>query len=470
MKRTVLALITLAWMAAAVCAQRYHDPIYLVGAWPWPTTTTPNLYLKGIMKLDNTGPAPVLSTLAVPGYMPGSVLMDVDNRNVVFGVRGTSSLTTLMNSMRSGLFRYDPTTMQVSTLYAYTSGTLAYHGFHHAVIDYHGDFVTAVYNYDSARGLAQYELWKVDRSGTCSTLLTSLQAGLTHPWELHGHLRYNMDNGLLLVCDLYRVWTPSYQTLYKIYEVDTDLGIVNTWSAPPANAGWAGWNCMPQNHRTGAIEGAYNSNIFRIQQGTGPHTTLATLNMLGTLGAYTSGDYDLQTADLPRQVYAGYNYSNPALTYLYYVDASTWAVTSFSVAPFRNYNYAGLAFYQGRHTQTVKTGRYRWQIRLSAPRFPGKAYAVAAGISGVRPGIPLLDARHINLNVDAVTLLTLGNQVPAIWNGGPGTLDANGEAQGVLDLSLVGGLGVPLWIAWMVFDPAAPLGIAYIPDTYVMRV
>ena len=75
----------------------------------------------------------------------------------------------------------------------------------------------------------------------------------------------------------------------------------------------------------------------------------------------------------------------------------------------------------------------------------------------------------INLNVDMVTLLTLGNLVPTIWNAGPGTLDAAGEARGLLDLDFIGGLGVPLWIAWIVLDPAAPVGIAYIPDTYVMR-
>jgi hypothetical protein len=211
--------------------------------------------------MDSSGPAPLLSTLAIPGYQPGSVNMDVDNRSIVFGVRGSASVTTLMNSMRSGLFRHDPVTTRLTTIYRHVVGTTAYHAFYQAVVDYNGDYVTAVYNFDSTKNLGQYEIWKVDRSGQCTTLLTSVQAGLSHPWGLYGHVRIN-----------------------------------------------------------------------------------------------------------------------------------------------------------------------------------------------------------------AVTMLTLGNLIPAIWSGGPGILDANGEAQGYLDLSMTSGLGVPIWMAWIVLDPAAPLGIAYVPDTYVLRV
>ena len=41
---------------------------------------------------------------------------------------------------------------------------------------------------------------------------------------------------------------------------------------------------------------------------------------------------------------------------------------------------------------------------------------------------------------------------------------------GKLDLSTLDQLGMPIWLAMAVLDPAAPCGIAYLPDTYVMRI
>lgn len=465
-----LALLLAVSGANTVSAQAHHHPIYLFGAWPWPTTTTPGAYLKGIMALDNTGATPQLTTLTVPGYMPGHVMMDTDNRGVVFAVRGTSAISSLMNPMRSGLFRYDPRTTQVTTIYSHSNGALAYHGFHHGVTDYNGDYVTAVYNYDSGRGLAQYELWKVNSSGTCSTVLTSLSAGLSHSWAIHGHMRINIDTGKLLINDLYRVSTPSYATHYKIYELDLDRGVLTTWNQAPTDAGWQGWNSLPQSHANGWIEGPYNSTVFQLKPGTGGRTTLANLTVPGTLGAYTQGNFDLQTAAAPRQVWVTYHYSNPQLTYLYYMDATNWTVTSMTVAPFRAYNYGGVEFYRGRHTQTVLTGQRRWQLRLSAPMYAGMRYVAVAGVSGVRPGVKLPDGRCIRLNLDPILQGTLNNWIPSIWNSGPGVLDAQGEAQGTINLSTLGNLNMPLWIAWVVLHPSAPGGVAYIPDTYVMRI
>ena len=85
----------------------------------------------------------------------------------------------------------------------------------------------------------------------------------------------------------------------------------------------------------------------------------------------------------------------------------------------------------------------------------------------------LPDGRNINLNLDVVVWVTANNLLPGIWKGGPGMLDGNGEAKGSLDLSGFKipntGLGQPIWIAVAVLDPKAPCGIAYLPDTYVMR-
>ena len=161
-----------------------------------------------------------------------------------------------------------------------------------------------------------------------------------------------------------------------------------------------------------------------------------------------------------------------APTVLYLLDATTWTVTWTGVSPpaLRCIN-RDFAFYRGRHTQTVQTGARLWEVRLSAPMFPGKPYAVVAGLSGVRPGITLPDGRRLNLNLDPIVYLTLTGQLPGIWHGGPGQLDAQGEARGMLDLSALGTtFHVPLWIARAVLDAQAPCGLAYLPDTYVIRI
>jgi len=104
------------------------------------------------------------------------------------------------------------------------------------------------------------------------------------------------------------------------------------------------------------------------------------------------------------------------------------------------------------------------------PERAGRAYAIAAGLSGAAPGFPLADGRRVLLNYDPLVDLTIKGPIPGIWNPGPLTLDASGEAVATIDLSSIPRLGLPLWIAWVVIDSTAPLGIAYVPDVYVMRI
>jgi hypothetical protein len=121
----------------------------------------------------------------------------------------------------------------------------------------------------------------------------------------------------------------------------------------------------------------------------------------------------------------------------------------------------------------VKVGASNWSIRMSCPQFPGKKYMLVAGMAGIRPGVKLPDGRRIWLNPDVVTYATMFGWLPGIWNGGPGVLDSNGEAQAALNLGSLSipstGLGLPFWMTLIVLDPAAPSGVAYLPDTYVMR-
>ena len=100
-------------------------------------------------------------------------------------------------------------------------------------------------------------------------------------------------------------------------------------------------------------------------------------------------------------------------------------------------------------------------------------YVLVGAVSGVRPGLALPDGRNINLNWDLIFFMSLANLLKPYFDPGPLKLDANGEAKGVLDLSTLpipkNGLGMPFWMAMAVIDSQAPSGIAYLPDTYVMR-
>jgi len=258
-----------------------------------------------------------------------------------------------------------------------------------------------------------------------------------------------------------------------VYQL-TQSGTVTTWNTGQGTV-WRGWDgeySMLQNHRNGFLESAALRDVFQLRPGASAPTTLATLPSSAMI-FYGSAGFDLQTAARPRWVLTG---TTPTLsgTVLYTMDRSTFAVTSMAV---RNRPYSStwifnmdFAFYRGRHLQTVRTGSRRWDIRLSMPRFAGKTYLLAAGLSGVRPGIPLPDGRRINLNPDNLVVLTLGSRIPAVFRPGPGVLDSAGEAVGKLDLSASGTLGIPIWLAAAVLDPAAPWGIAYLPDTVVMRI
>ncbi len=131
---TILLVLDLA--AVAVSAQ-YHDPIYLFGGYftEWPTSGSH----EGVNKADNTGAAPVVTQLVKPGYTCRSIKMDADNHHVLFGVEGTTSASPGIGSMRSGIFRYDPTTMLVATVFRATPNTVTYLSVFDIILDQDGD-------------------------------------------------------------------------------------------------------------------------------------------------------------------------------------------------------------------------------------------------------------------------------------------------------------------------------------------
>jgi len=160
---------------------------------------------------------------------------------------------------------------------------------------------------------------------------------------------------------------------------------------------------------------------------------------------------------------------------VFYNDQKNYTVTNVNVDPKKilptQYNHVyTFDFYRGRHLQTVSTGTRQWNIHISCPNFPGKNYALVLSASGYRPGIKLPDNRTVHLNFDDLFNLSSKNMLKPFFDPGPLQLNAKGEAVGTIDLrTLPPKLNIPVWMALAVMDPQAPNGIAYLPDTYVMR-
>ena len=393
----------------------------------------------------------LLTTLtSLSGYSDGFT-MDVLNRKVVFTAETPSGPTTLTGPA-SGIYRVDPATLGITTLAGPNS--MVFHSPGKILVNQDGDYVFT--NGTLTPSGLEYKLLKLSRHGSAVTTILSSTA-LGRKTSFSGPISIDIDTGCYLVADQVNTSTLKYPVL----RVD-DQGNVTTFCTGQSQAG--GWRLpwsLPQDHRTGSLVGPYGSFIYEVGPGSSGCTTLSTVSA----SVLEAVKFNLQTGPIQHWVA-----SNGVGTYqyLYFIERNTGTVTSIGVGQ-KNFS-RDIAFYQSRHTQTLKMAPHKWQILLSAPDFPGKNYALVASISGVRPGIALPDGRNININLDQALLLTLYNMMPALWNSGPGRLDANGEARGTLDLSYFGRLDLPLWIAWLVLDPMAPGGIAFIPDTYVMRI
>jgi len=449
--RSPFVAITVLALAAGLAGAQFHDPIYLFGG----STSTNTAYFSGVNMLDNTGPKPVVTQLINPDGTTYAMKMDYDNRHVILGLHGSTSATA--GPLRGGLFRFDPVAKTYTTIIQGPIGTVAYWRFAEVNVNQDGDYLCGVYKYDKT-ATNSWELWKVDQSGKPTTVLTSTAMGVSTYFS--NKAVRNILNGKYL----YPAGTSA--TGYAVWEIGKN-GTFSTWAGGvQGNRAWYGNFTTAQNFQTGYLEAADGYEIMRLKPGDKTRTTIATLTGLPN-GIYVSGGQDLQTAPRPRQMYVGYS-TSPYETWLAYIDTTSWAVTTLQVSSTHRTASFAFGLYEGRHTQTVLVAPNKWQVRFSAPNYPGKAYVAAVGITGVVPGLWLPDGRKIMLNFDVVSLITLNNLVPAIWNGGPGMLDSNGEAQGMLDLTIIGGLGIPIWIVWVVLDPLAPNGFAYIPDPYVM--
>jgi hypothetical protein len=463
MRNTMGIAILLAWVAGTAPAQTYHAAEYISGgAWLSAIGAPYSNYLKGLVLMRGDGR---VATLAQPSYTATAFAMDVDNRHVVALV--TDPGNTSNKSGMAGLYRFDPATTTYTTIYGPDTTLCQRTG--HLWIDQDGDYVFNTSWVTSAGWTSG--VMKVTAGGRLTTLLTS--ANLGYNAFPCGYIGCNHHNGKLMVVAGMQIQSSM---LAPVLEFDAN-GVVTTFN--DSLIGWSG--CaqyhLEQNVLNGHIEGPCDAWLLRLTRGSSPRTAIGPLKVSsGVARRVYTARFDLQTAPIQRMVSLPSNPGQPGMQQWLLYIAPDGAVTSMlytrlSRAVPSNYD---LAFYRGRHIQTVKTGTHRWSILLSCPRSPGKAYRLAAGFSGMRPGVMLPDGRRINLKVDPLTYATVNNLLPWIFNPGGPRLNANGEARGWIDLSLLrpppGGFGIPLWIAMVVLDPQAPCGILYLPDTYAMRI
>jgi len=482
------ALVAIAPGAGGQVSEHHH-PVYLVGGFE--TLATTNLYPRGLFLYDRSGAAPTLRKLTGVPYtmsMQHNVRMDYDNVNLIGFTQGIS--TTL--SPWSGCFvRYDAATNTWIRLLKFpssgTSSPQAYYYEHglRPIIDQDGDYLALRYRNErvtTPTTLQRLDLrvMKIDRTSLAvTTLLTSLNLPVKR-YSGFSQLGRDIHTGRLMIGGWQdKVPPPGWD--FPVWTLDPEsgypLGSLRYWNDGSVHGWpWAGY-AFEQNVANGCLEGLGDQvrYVHQLKPGSSGLTTLAAVTGYPNAQIMHGARFDLQTAARPRYLLGGFYY--PRGAWLLQFDVKTWALTTFdTVLTTAQYRYPYLYwqdFYRGRHIQTVRTGRDRWTIRLSCPRHPNLSYVLVASLSGLRPGVPIGDGRRINLNPDTITYVTLHGLMPAIWSMGPGRLDARGEARGFLDVSSLwrpaNGWGIPVWIAMAVVDPNAPTGLAYLPDTYVMR-
>jgi len=150
---------------------------------------------------------------------------------------------------------------------------------------------------------------------------------------------------------------------------------------------------------------------------------------------------------------------------IWYVDLVTTAVQNFALF---GQNAFEIEFLQGRNLQTIRRGQGLYDVKLSFPEARTRFFTLAASLRGPRPAMMIPDGRTLNLGLDSLVLHTLQQELAPYLTGNHGTLDLAGGATAHLDLRGLGPHlnGTRIWLAALVLDPAASLGIHTISDPY----
>lgn len=400
----------------------------------------PGDYVAGGTSIRSIDPAGNVTTIFDNAGSSGGLTMAIDNRHLVFN-----------SSTDDGLFLVDPNTAAVTTIVVDAQALSTPYDI---VTNTDGDYVCTAFSLSNGRNL-----WSVLRisGSTINTIATTMSLGLTSGAFTAGLVR-DIDTGDLVV--------PIFDstTGHPIVSIAPDGSSLSTvLTSFPVGAPRFD---MVQDIGSGDyyIGGRDNGGLdgFLLQVAKNGASTVVATSVDDF--AWNSPAIDRSSSAAPRIVSAYFS------TNYYSFDLTTAIVSSVAVnGSFVSPRAATILY--SRNIQSVLASPRKWSLNFSFPTHAGKNYAATITTSGVRPAVPLVDGRRIAFVPDIFSLLGLSGGLTGIFSGGPATLDANGEAQGMLDLSsLPSPLNLRVHVMCVVLDPAAPLGIAAIADPWLMRV
>ncbi len=351
-----------------------------------------------------------------------------DNRALLF------TQSTLSTIAPSGLYRYDPTTPGVTTVFSSTQ----YVPFD-VVQNADGDYVFTGMHRQAATwtpGVFKYT------GGVFSTIATTVQLGVTLD-RLNAGVSINLDTGNYLVV------AGAYPNIGAQWVWDiSDQGAITTLGST-GNSRYS----HVQDRRTGDVYISGYQSVYQLARGTAVHTTPVT----GPSNFYAlAAD---RVSDPSSLLYA--RTANKIL----HIDATNDVVVSLTTSLSGSTAYEA-TFDRSRTIATVKTGPATWDIRLDFPGEAGRLYHLAMGLSGTRAPTTIADGRRIHLVFDKLALLTLAGELTGILDGSAGTLDANGRATARLRLGWLPQVTTPFFLCAATFKPG---GFGTISDPFVAK-
>jgi hypothetical protein len=375
------------------------------------------------------GPSHRITTLSLGAGACDGCVMDPENRHL------------LVTTQDGRIVRVDPRAgAVVGTLAGGLVGALD------IAVDHHGDcFVTG-----------PSCLWRVTPAGTVTTVLTGLG-------RADGGMDVDTDTGDLVVQT-----RGGPNTLIRVDRRGATWTTLGTGGDPRYG--------IAQDVLTGDVyigsccgDFVVSENIYVLRRGA----AVASLWLKGVVDP--AGVYSLKVdragAALRRLIVGAlFQSSLPGRGGGFYaVDLDTRAVTSLS-GHLPSLHESEILFRRNVFSRALAPGR--WELGVHVPEDAGRLFLLAAGVSGVRPGLALPDGRTVALVTDVVTLTGLFFGLRPFVGETLGKLDASGRAATTLDLRTLGPAanGALLWFVVLTLDPAAPAGIATVTDPLVFPV
>jgi len=367
--------------------------------------------------------------------------MNVDNATVL-----------VFDSSNNGIFKIDPLTLAVVGTFYTNSSMTSSTNVYDMCFDHNGDLYIGS---SSSTGIGR-GVFKIDQTATLTPV--TLSSTSTQPFYYPENLDIDIDSAELLIGD--------DRTGDPLVLLERDASSFTTIAS--------GWNFRYGTHK--------DMNTGVIYSGTCCDTSTPNRSIYWLLPSSTTpgpfvsstslrGGYDpmLDRASManPRIVCCAWNSSGTGG--LFYVDLNSKAISKLTTIQRNTYD---VTFVYGRNLQTARTGKGKWDIQLSAPGHGGKAYVIAVSAAGTRPGIALPDGRRVPLAFDTLSYLSLLGALNPFLSNNLGTLNKSGTALAKLDLSTLPSAanGTLLWFGAIVLDGSAPLGMALIVDTKVLKI